>query len=255
MPNENDKNELTNNLPLPANHHTEIEQLDLAGLNPPVPHGLTKKVNQVIETENSHEKRIKRLEGSQPIDAGTDKRLNKLIRKRIFNLIGGVDSNAYRSNYYAKVSHDLRHSMYDYLDVAATKDLTKEQLEKAINFVGNWRLDFGTEMKVAELNSSERVPTKHAFKFDDAGRERMEKFISQPAEAFERLERLLALPAERFDQIIDNFSENYDEPEPGEPEPDEYDEWSPEDEGFDTYAAEDDHTSDSKNTNLEDSHD
>lgn len=209
MLNENEKNEIV------SKNKTEhkIEQLDLVNLESPTDndHKLGTKVNQIIERENSHESRIKKLEASQPIDAGSDKSLNKVIKKRIFNLIGGVDSNAYRSNYYKKVSHDLRQSMYDYFDVASTKDLNQSQLAKANDFVDNWQLDIGTKMKIDELNTSERVPTKHAFKFDDAGRERMEKFIAQPDEAFERLERLLALPAEQFDQILDNFSKNYDE--------------------------------------------
>lgn len=117
----------------------------------------------LLRATNEHEQRIEKLEtkvqkafDDAPINFVQQKRLEDARKKRVIEVLGGYDSNAYKQmarKVFAACSRDVKRLF----TIPRYNELPKADFEAAINFIEGWSPDAIITYEINALNSQTKM--------------------------------------------------------------------------------------------------
>lgn len=105
------------------------------------------------------ESRIKDLEETMTLDHGQQYFLEKAVNKTVLSVLGGKESNAYKSigrKVFAECNGDLK----SYFKVNARGNVPKKRYEEAVRYAENWKPCTNTQMLIEQYNAQQSLNLK-----------------------------------------------------------------------------------------------
>lgn len=99
------------------------------------------------------ESRVERLEVSKTIDYGQQLELQNTARRRVIEVLGGKDGQAYRSNSLrGKVFSSIWKDYKEYFNIESYKNTLVRDLDKAKEYISSWRPQGKLLREIEEAN-------------------------------------------------------------------------------------------------------
>ena len=109
---------------------------------------------QVLE---EHEERFTKIENqleSLEVNPSQRKRLQNARHKKVFSILGGKKSVAYKnSSFRGKVYSDLGRAYNNYFDVTAYDCTPKNRFDEALEFIDSYNLSTELAMELKKINN------------------------------------------------------------------------------------------------------
>ncbi|MGO5053549.1 ORF6C domain-containing protein [Lachnospiraceae bacterium LCP25S3_G4] len=107
---------------------------------------------------DNHEERIEHLENNMTIDYGQQQFLKKAVNARVMKIIGGKESNAYRT-LSKKVFSECNHDIQDFFHVNSRNNIPKLKYEEALSYVLDWEPCINTKITIRDINAQLNLET------------------------------------------------------------------------------------------------
>ena len=98
------------------------------------------------------EKRVEVLEDTMTIDYGRQQEIGNLVNKVVINILGGKESNAYKT-LEKKVFSECNRDIKNYFNVNARGNIARKDFERALNYVKNWKPCTNTLLNIQDCNA------------------------------------------------------------------------------------------------------
>ena len=98
------------------------------------------------------EKRVEVLEDTMTIDYGRQQEIGNLVNKVVINILGGKESNAYKT-LGKKVFSECNRDIKNYFNVNARGNIARKDFERALNYVKNWKPCTNTLLNIQDCNA------------------------------------------------------------------------------------------------------
>ena len=98
------------------------------------------------------EKRVEALEDTMTIDYGRQQEIGNLVNKVVINILGGKESNAYKT-LGKKVFSECNRDIKNYFNVNARGNIARKDFERALNYVKNWKPCTNTLLNIQDCNA------------------------------------------------------------------------------------------------------
>lgn len=101
---------------------------------------------------DEHEERITNLENNMNLDYGQQQALKKVVNKRVIEVLGGKNSNAYKQM-SKKVFSECNHDIQDYFNVNSRNNIPRIRFQEAVEYVESWEPSNNTKIAIRYCNA------------------------------------------------------------------------------------------------------
>lgn len=110
------------------------------------------------------DKRVTKIENSTPVSPAVSNYLTKERRKKVIDCLGGKGSKAYKHTYRPeekehykglanKTFAEMERDFKDYFDIVTYADLSKENRERAEQYIEDWSPSNNTKLEIRNINN------------------------------------------------------------------------------------------------------
>lgn len=110
------------------------------------------------EVLDNHDKRLEELEENMNLDYGQQLKIQKKAKQTALKVLGGKDSNAYKSKSVSgKVFSAIWKDYKDYIEVASYRDTPRVDLKRGLKFLENWNVDVKLLKEIENINNQTQI--------------------------------------------------------------------------------------------------